>query len=122
MATVNFNEVVTMVCLHCADCNVLFAMTKNLNERLRESHVVFYCPMGHNNYYGGDDEKQKLQKQLQEKERQLIQAANNNLQKEQEIKRITRQLNRVKKGVCPCCNRTFSDLARHMQTRHPEKI
>lgn len=23
-------------------------------------------------------------------------------------------------GVCPCCNRTFSQLSRHMQSKHPD--
>jgi hypothetical protein len=22
-------------------------------------------------------------------------------------------------GVCPCCNRTFQQLARHMKAKHP---
>ena len=26
---------------------------------------------------------------------------------------------RVGHGVCPCCNRTFGDLYRHMSTKHP---
>jgi len=32
---------------------------------------------------------------------------------------VTKIKNRVGHGVCPCCNRTFSDLARHMGTKHP---
>jgi hypothetical protein len=27
---------------------------------------------------------------------------------------------RVGNGVCPCCNRTFEDLARHMKVKHRE--
>jgi Asp-tRNA(Asn)/Glu-tRNA(Gln) amidotransferase A subunit family amidase len=27
---------------------------------------------------------------------------------------------RVGAGVCPCCNRTFKQLARHMQAKHPD--
>jgi hypothetical protein len=32
----------------------------------------------------------------------------------------TRIKNRISKGVCPCCNRTFQDLQRHMTTKHPD--
>lgn len=32
----------------------------------------------------------------------------------------TRTKNRIAKGVCPCCSRTFLDLQRHMQTKHPD--
>lgn len=30
----------------------------------------------------------------------------------------TRLKNRVANGVCPCCNRTFANLQRHMSTKH----
>jgi DNA repair exonuclease SbcCD ATPase subunit len=32
----------------------------------------------------------------------------------------TRIKNRASNGVCPCCNRTFQNLARHMHTKHPD--
>ncbi len=38
-----------------------------------------------------------------------------------EKNKLSRQLKRVNKGVCPCCNRTFVNLANHMKTTHPEK-
>lgn len=31
----------------------------------------------------------------------------------------TRIKNRIARGVCPCCKRTFQNLAAHMQTQHP---
>lgn len=30
--------------------------------------------------------------------------------------------NRAAAGVCPCCNRTFEQLGRHMTTKHPEYV
>lgn len=27
---------------------------------------------------------------------------------------------RAANGVCPCCHRTFKQLARHMKTKHPD--
>ena len=35
---------------------------------------------------------------------------------------VTRIKKRVANGVCPCCNRTFKDLAAHMSTQHPDYI
>ena len=32
----------------------------------------------------------------------------------------TRMKNRIAAGVCPCCNRTFQNLARHMGNKHPD--
>jgi hypothetical protein len=31
----------------------------------------------------------------------------------------TRIKNRIARGVCPCCNRSFADLGAHMQQKHP---
>ena len=31
-----------------------------------------------------------------------------------------KQLKRVHNGVCPCCNRSFQNLQKHMKTKHPE--
>ena len=32
---------------------------------------------------------------------------------------LTRTKKRIAAGVCPCCKRTFQDLARHMSGQHP---
>jgi len=32
------------------------------------------------------------------------------------------QLNKVKKGVCPCCDRFFENVYKHMKTKHPEHV
>lgn len=32
----------------------------------------------------------------------------------------TKLRKRAANGVCPCCNRTFVQLARHMATQHPD--
>lgn len=32
---------------------------------------------------------------------------------------VTKLKKRAANGVCPCCNRTFVDLARHMAGKHP---
>lgn len=40
-----------------------------------------------------------------------------------EVERLRKALEikkRVGNGVCPCCNRTFENLSRHMSCKHPE--
>lgn len=44
-----------MVMIHCAYCNVPFAIFSAHDRRLRESHEPFYCPSGHSNVYRGQD-------------------------------------------------------------------
>ncbi len=31
----------------------------------------------------------------------------------------TKLKNRIKHGVCPCCKRTFQNIAKHIATKHP---
>jgi hypothetical protein len=33
---------------------------------------------------------------------------------------LIKQKKRVGNGACPCCKRTFSALARHIKTQHPD--
>lgn len=33
---------------------------------------------------------------------------------------VTRLKNRAAAGMCPCCNRHFTNLERHMGTKHPD--
>ena len=34
----------------------------------------------------------------------------------------TKLIKRIKNGICPCCNRTFKQLAAHMKNKHPEYV
>ena len=33
---------------------------------------------------------------------------------------LAKERKRVGNGICPCCNRSFSNLQRHMHTQHPD--
>jgi hypothetical protein len=35
---------------------------------------------------------------------------------------LTKVRRKVANGSCPCCNRHFENLQRHMQTKHPEYV
>jgi hypothetical protein len=108
----------------CYECGVVFAMTKEhrkyfLNKREK---ATFYCPNGHSQCYIGLSDAEKL---AQEKARhQETLARLNAAQVEQErLKAEQERLKkRIKRGVCPCCKRSFpgSALVRHIKTKHPE--
>lgn len=34
--------------------------------------------------------------------------------------KLTKTRNRIAKGVCPCCNRSFVNLGKHMAGQHPD--
>jgi hypothetical protein len=35
---------------------------------------------------------------------------------------LTKHRKRSAAGTCPCCNRTFANMGRHMKTKHPEFV
>lgn len=103
--------------LQCANCNICFAITSDFMKRRRDDHEGFYCPNGHSNVYNGKSEEEKLNDRLIN-----VLSENNQLRQESDDsrKKYNRIRDRVKNGVCPCCDRTFQNLMRHIQDKHPE--
>jgi predicted GIY-YIG superfamily endonuclease len=97
--------------IDCANCGMPFGITPDFEDRRRQDHRGFHCPNGHSNVYRGETEAEKLQKRLDAERRQTA------MEREQRLK-AERQLARVRKGVCPKCNRSFKALERHMATKH----
>lgn len=119
---------VEMVYETCCSCHIVFAMPASLNQKLRDHPgTSFWCPAGHDQYYTGKSDAQKLREQLEQKEKQLSQQTirletlrHERDHQERCATRLRKKLERVKKGVCPCCNRTFQNLWEHMMCKHPE--
>jgi regulator of protease activity HflC (stomatin/prohibitin superfamily) len=105
----------------------------------RSSYVDFYCINGHLQAFSVQPtEAQCLQKQLdaerlarQRAEQRVAERddAVNKAREEAQHERnrangykghATRITKRAKAGVCPCCNRHFTALERHMASKHPD--
>jgi hypothetical protein len=125
-----FTAQVTMNTYACCVCGVMFALEATYDNKRRQDGKEFYCPNGHNLHYGGskskDDEINRLAKTLERAEALYAaekQAADKLMAERNAAKKeLSRIKTRVKNGVCPCCNRTFVDLQRHMKTKHPEAV
>lgn len=91
---------------------------------LNDTNKYFYCPNGHPQHYTGKSEEQKrieeLEAKLKYEKQAYTQMTDTMLDERNRANKLKRQLNRVHKGVCPCCNRSFVNLKRHMETKHPE--
>ena len=104
-------------------CGIHLAIPSDLyNEANRRDNYGVYCPLGHEFIYDDTTEAR-----LRQTRRSL--AATRELLRHEErshaatrghVTRKRKELARVKAGVCPCCNRTFQNLARHMAGQHPE--
>ncbi len=109
----------------CWGCGVLFAITSNTVYFKKRDSATLFCPNGCKLSLG-ESEESKLRKQLADKERQLEaerqRAATNFAAREKAEKKLKKIERRTSGGVCPCCNRTFSVLTRHMATKHPDFV
>lgn len=93
--------------------------------------VEFFCGYGHGQVFSeGESEETKLRRErdrlmqrLAEKDdaiayqRGRVEQLDKRLSATRGV--VTRIKNRIGHGVCPCCNRTFGDLSKHMATKHP---
>lgn len=116
--------------MKCGECGIHFAMDSVFRKEKKVTGDGWFCPNGHSRVYR-ETEAQRLQKQLDAKQAAL-EGARASVQRERDWRRetersnsalkgvVTRTKNRAAAGLCPCCRRTFSQLARHMKNQHPE--
>lgn len=122
----------------CYKCKVAIYIPQSVDSYLQASHKEFFCLNGHGQVYSTQpSEEQKLRKQLdaeriarQRAEQRVAEQADYARQAREQAQRernrangykghATRISKRVKAGTCPCCNRTFKQLAAHMANKHP---
>lgn len=107
---------ITLDTITCCRCDVIFAMPSTLVARLNRDGGSFYCPHGHGQHFT-QTEVDRLRGMLEQANRRNTELVDEVARVQREKKRIER---RVSAGVCPCCNRTFQNLARHMAAKHRE--
>ena len=118
----------------CGSCGIIFAAPQDFfNERRRggaNAEQGWYCPNGHSRVFR-ETEAQKLQRELDSARKSLefekAQRANAEREREATERRLSAQFGentklrkRISHGVCPCCHRTFKQVAAHMAKKHPE--
>lgn len=129
MTTLEYTE--QLIVEHCCNCGMAFAMPADFQRRRRDDHVNFYCPAGHPQHYYGKTEAEKQRERAERLQRQVeareadIRTEQRRLESERRAHAATKgQLTKTKKrianGVCPCCNRSFANLERHMAGQHPD--
>lgn len=124
---------VTIVSTSCYHCGQAIYLPEGFDKRRRNDHQTFYCPYcSGGQCYTGESKAEKLARELKAakarekfaqqraddwRERADHQEARARGYKGAMVK-TKKKLDRVEKGVCPECNRTFQNLARHMETKH----
>ncbi|CAD7023307.1 hypothetical protein REJC140_00162 [Pseudorhizobium endolithicum] len=113
----------------CCRCGIRFDVSKTWKAARLNDKATFYCPNGDAQHFTESEldrvrrERDRLKQQIAERDdsiaraRQRADAAERSASARKGV--ITRLKRRAAAGVCPCCNRTFENLLRHMSSQHP---
>lgn len=124
----------TLVTESCGGCGIEFALPASLAKRFQTEGASIRCPNPNCPWPSmsiKETEAARLKKELEAERKRLEFARNAERVQREEAERLGHQLiaargqmtklrNRVGKGVCPCCNRSFENLKRHMVSKHPD--
>lgn len=122
---------VTLVSQSCGGCGVIFAMTAEFRQARIDDHADWYCPNGHVRHFVAKSEAEKLRERLAavERQRDWAQARGDSWRDQATAAErsarayrghLTRLRNRIAAGVCPCCQRSFVNVRRHIAGQHPQ--
>lgn len=111
----------------CGTCGVAHAIPKRMYETCMREGGFWSCPNGHRRGWHEGAEKteiKQLQAELaaerQRKEAAIARANEATSARTKAERALTRHKKRTAAGTCPCCKRTFQQLARHIANKHPE--
>lgn len=128
-----FEVIEKLETLHCASCAMTFAVPSRFEKDRRKDHQGFYCPAGHSNVFQGESEAEKLRRE-RDRLAQRVAERDDDVQRQRERAeaaerraaaargQTTKLKKRASAGTCPCCSRTFSNMAEHMKKQHPEFV
>jgi uncharacterized Zn finger protein (UPF0148 family) len=118
-----------MVGMVCGKCGIPFAVPAYFRTERQSTGANFFCPNGHCRVYRETTEE-RLQREKEALQRDLAtEEANKDWWRTRQEKTersltatrgvVTRTKKRIAKGMCPCCQRHFVNLAGHMKDQHP---
>lgn len=135
----SFSADTTLCTVECCACGILYAIPDSLDDWLRKYNRAAYpngygstcCPAGHKWHYPGRNTEQ-IAKRDAERARDAAARARAERDQAEASARAQkaaatrarnerdRERRRTAAGVCPCCNRSFKQLARHVCSQHPD--
>jgi hypothetical protein len=116
----------------CWKCKTDIVLPASLHDAAkRSSNISFFCPYGHEGVFREGEteadvlrrERDRALQQLAQKDDEIAQARKgwNEIAKELKATKATavKARKRTAAGLCPCCNRSFRQMALHLKTKHP---
>lgn len=123
MATMKVRKEILLVEQECGKCDIIFAVPDYWREARLKDGETWYCPNGHPRCFR-DSENKRLLSEVESLRSKLTHAQDQHQAAMAELNKAkqdaSRQRKRAANGVCPCCRRTFANVARHMKGQHPD--
>lgn len=113
----------------CGECGIRWGAPAEWWKARQEDKRTFYCPNGHSRVFH-KSEADRLAEELSRTKQQLAER-DDTIRRQRELReaaersaaaargQVTKLKKRASAGVCPCCNRTFLALGKHMAQKHP---
>jgi DNA repair exonuclease SbcCD ATPase subunit len=136
---------ITCAVVECGECGIPYTVPLTVYETHKREGGFHYCPNNHG--WGWEKSASTLARERERQEairRERDRAIQENARLEESVKawmeqatmdaearrtaerqaaaakgQATKLRKRASAGTCPCCNRTFKQLAAHMASKHP---
>lgn len=113
---------VVLTCCH-TDCGISFAVPAWWHKGKRETHAWFHCPNGHRQHFSAESDLEKMRRERDMARQEIARVEQAAAEQRQRAERAEKEAKKLKKrassGTCPCCQRSFSNMATHMRKQHP---
>lgn len=113
--------------LQCGSCGVIHYIPKTMYDTCYREGGFWHCPNGHSRGWANGAEKTEIANLRRERDRlqqRIAEKDDDLLHKDREIAAqkgvMTKLKKRASAGTCPCCQRTFQNMAVHMKKQHPD--
>ena len=116
--------------INCGTCGGVYAISERFRREKRDNGGYWNCPYCKCRWGFGESELDRVRKELKSETDCLTRERSRHdqtradrdhkeAQRRAEKAAKTKIQRRVGAGVCPCCKRHFTNLERHMKTKHP---
>lgn len=116
----------------CITCGVRYAMPTAMYTHQQEKGGFHHCPNGHSQGWSKEEseiarlrrERDIAKQQIARAEQEARDAQSDAMLAHERAEKAEREKKKLKKrvssGTCPCCKRTFNNMALHMKHKHPQ--
>lgn len=104
--------------INCGECGGTYAINERYRQQKHDVGGYWNCPYCRCSWGYGKSELKRAQEALAAESKRLASALTRENEERAAKLKLERKLKRVARGVCPDCQRTFANLARHMHSQH----